>query len=194
MDVLFKYLESVGPLSPGLRECLTLTVKTRTLRKKDFLLRAGRICDHVYFIEKGLVRCFYTEEDKQVSYLFVKDEDVIIADGFCEQIPSRAGIQAIENSSVYYISHRELNAIFQLFPEFNLVGRLLMQKQRRFALDYVYNTNLKSAHDRYQYFINNFPELVNRVPWQMVASFLSMTPVWLSEIRSKLRFIKMLSL
>src|SRR5687768_2806427 len=103
MDLLFKFLESIAPISDELKEHLTLIVKSKTFRRKEFLLRAGRVCEHAFFIETGLARCFYPVEDKDISAWFVKEQEVIINNKFCRQQPSKVSIQAVEGSSVYYI-------------------------------------------------------------------------------------------
>lgn len=193
MNLLFDFLESIAPLSADLRDYLTLTTKSKAINKKQFLVKAGRVCEHVYFIEKGLVRCFYIDDDREISSWFIKEGQAIIVDSFCNQLPSHVSIQAIEDCQVYYISFRELQSVFHLFPEFNYIGRELVQKHYGSTWEYVYNTKMKKAHERYGYFITNFPDLANRIPLQFLASFLNITPVWLSKIRAKFRFIKLVS-
>ena len=118
MDLLFKFLESIAPISDELKQHLTLTVKTKTFHRKEFLLKAGRICEHIFFIERGLIRCFYPTKEENISAWFVKDQDVVLINKFCKQRPSKVSIQALEDCEVYYIHFQELQSIFQNFPEF----------------------------------------------------------------------------
>lgn len=194
MDLLFKFLESIAPISDELKRHLTLTVKSKTFRRKEFLLKAGRVCEYVFFIETGLVRCFYPTESKDISAWFVKEQGVIINNNFCRQRPSKVSIQAFEDSSVCYLHFRELQSIFQHFPDFNFIGRILLQDQHAVTWDYLDNSRTNNAHGRYSFFIDYFPELANRIPLQFLATFLGITPVWLSKLRSKLRLMKRFTL
>jgi CRP/FNR family transcriptional regulator, anaerobic regulatory protein len=193
MDLLFKFLESIAPISDELKEHLTLTTRMKCFRKKEFLLKAGRVCEHVFFIETGLVRCFYPTEQKDISAWFVKEQGVIINNNFCRQRPSSVSIQAFEDSSVYYLHFKELQYIFEQFPDFNFIARVLMQEQHAVTWDYLDNTRINNAHGRYRFFVDYYPELANRIPLQFLATFLGITPVWLSKIRARLRVLKLFS-
>jgi CRP/FNR family transcriptional regulator, anaerobic regulatory protein len=192
MDLALKYLESFAPLSPELREFLSQCIKTRTIRKKDYLLKAGRMCDNIYFIEQGLIHCNYEEKDRPVSCWFMKENDVIILDCFCNQVPSDVNLRALEDSTVYYISYRELHFIEDSFPEFNTVTRRVTVKVLGNVWNYFRQTNNKPAELKYMIFLDFFPDLVMRVPLKLIATFLNVSPEWLGKIRTKLNYIRLL--
>lgn len=68
MEKLFQLLNGIYPLSEGLTDYLLQTLKIKELSKKDYLLRAGHVCRHVCFVEKGLIRCFYFKGDNEVAH------------------------------------------------------------------------------------------------------------------------------
>ncbi|HWK05263.1 MAG TPA: Crp/Fnr family transcriptional regulator [Puia sp.] len=182
---LFKYLRTVHPLSPELRDHLDDIVKEKKLNRKDYLLKAGQISGNIYFVGQGLLRSYYHKGGKEISSCFMKEGDLCIAvESFFTQQYGQENIQAIEDCVVQYITYEELQHIYSTFSEFNYIGRVLIE---RCYLQSVQRTTamwMQKAHDRYHWFIQNFPELLQRVPAKYLASYLGITEVMLSNIKS----------
>src|SRR6202035_3157176 len=105
MDKLLAFLHSIFPLPSELREHLVQVLKNREFTRKEFLLKAGHVSRNIYFIEKGLVRSFYMLGDKDISACFMKEGDVVVSiNSFFGQQPSRESIQALEDTTVHYVS------------------------------------------------------------------------------------------
>src|SRR5438067_9646520 len=116
MKELLQYLHSIYPLSANLKQYLWDNLKEKEVSRKDYLLKAGRISNYIYFIEKGLIRCFYLKEAIEVSSWFMKEGDVIISiESFFQQKPSYESIQALEDCILYYISYAQLQFIYHNF-------------------------------------------------------------------------------
>src|SRR6202035_3567234 len=116
MDKLLAFLDSIYPLPPELREQLIRLLKTRAFARKEFLLKAGHISRNIYFIEKGLVRCFYLLGNRDISAWFMKEGDVVVSvNSFFGQVQSSESIQALEDTTVHYISYEELEALYERF-------------------------------------------------------------------------------
>ena len=132
MKLLLDYLNSIYAMSPALIEHLGNVLKYTEVPKKDYLLKAGRICENVWFIEKGLARCFYTKDDEDISSWFMKEGDVIFSvKSFYKQEPSYESIQMLEDSSLFYITYKELQYIYINFLEFNYIRGVLTEKVQR---------------------------------------------------------------
>jgi CRP-like cAMP-binding protein len=185
MEKLFLLLNSILPLSQQLTEELIFRLKSRQLGKKDFLLRAGHVCRNIYFVERGLLRCFYQKGDVEVSSWFMKEGDVIISiESFYQQRESYEWIQALEDCVLYYISFEELNAVYRSFPEFNFVGRVLTEKYYTLWAQQLYALRMQQASERYQWLLNNHPELILRVSAKYIASYLGIDETTLSRIKN----------
>lgn len=185
MEALFQLLHGIHPMSDKLQVYLLEALKYREIPKKDFILKSGQICNKVYFIQKGLIRCFYEEHGKDISSWFMKEMDVIISvDSFYGQSKSYENMQALEDCELFYITYEELQYIYNNFLEFNYIGRVLTEKYYRQVWEYVYNTRMKQAPERYAYFINTFPELLQRLNLKDIATYLSITEQTLSRIRA----------
>lgn len=186
MEELLKYLNSIHPLSDNLKEYLSKTLKPKNLAKKDFLLKAGHISRDICFINKGLLRCFYLIDDKEVSSWFMKEGDVAISvKSFFQQRESYESIQAIEQSMLHYITYDELQFVYNTFPEFNFVGRVVTSIYYSLSEDRLYAMRMQRANDRYAYLMQHHSELILRVPSKFLASYLGITEVTLSNIKSK---------
>ncbi|WP_158638412.1 Crp/Fnr family transcriptional regulator [Panacibacter ginsenosidivorans] len=185
MENLFTYLKSIHPLSAALQQHLSTVLKIKELSRKEYLLKRGRINKEICFIEKGLLRCFYLKKDKEVCSWFMKEGDVIISvESFFRQQVSNESIQALENCTLYYLTYSELQYIFHHYPEFNFVGRVLTEQYYTLSEQRLYSIRMQRASERYDYLLNNFPEIIQRVPSKYIASYLSITEETLSRIRS----------
>lgn len=192
MEALLKYLESIYPMSDGCKEKLASILKLKELPKKELLLRAGHICQHIYFIQKGLLRCYYYRNDVEICSWFMKEGDVIVSvESFFKQAVSYESIQALEDCELYYIHYKELQEIYRTFPEFNFIARVLTEKYYCLSEQRLYSLRMMRAHERYDYLLEFHPELVLRVSSKYIASYLGITPEMLSKIKSgKNHFLK----
>lgn len=184
MEVLIHFLNSIYPLSKALTEYLLKNLKTKELQKKDYLLKRGHVCNDICFIGKGLLRCYYLIEDKDVSAWFMKEGDVIVSvESFFRQTISYESIQALEDCTIHYITYNELQFIYRNFPEFNFVGRVLLEHYYTLSEQRLYAMRMQRSHDRYAYLMKYHTELILRVPSKFLASYLGITEVTLSNIK-----------
>lgn len=186
MEILLHFLSSVHQIGDELLLHLSQTVKMRTVLKGQFILKAGHISRHIHFIGQGLLRCFYIKADTEVCSWFMKEGDVIISiESFYDQKESYESIQALEDCTLYYVEYNELQYIYRNFSEFNFIGRVLTERYHKLWAQQLYGIRMQPASERYQWLLNNFPELILRVPAKFIASYLGITEVTLSNIKSK---------
>lgn len=186
MNTLLAFLNAVHPLSESLQVYLISTLKEQVICKKDFLLKAGHVSQRVCYVRSGLLRCFYTIGDEEISAWFMKEQDVIFSvESFLTQQPSIESIQALEDTVVYYINYAELQHIYRNFPEFNFIGRVLTEKYYLLSERRIQSIRMQRALDRYDYLMAHHPDLVQRVPAKYLATYLGLTEVTLSKIKSR---------
>src|SRR5438874_11523531 len=102
METILNLLNSIHPLSDPCKQNLISVLKTREVKREEHLLKAGRVCRDIWFIEKGLLRCYYSENKNQASSWFMMEGDVVTAvDSFYEQTISYEYIEALEDSLLY---------------------------------------------------------------------------------------------
>ena len=189
MEEILAYLKSIYPkLSDECLAYLRSVVQKREFKKKQFLLRAGDVCRNLYFIKKGLIRCYYLVDDREMTdWVFSEGGTVVSVKSFYDQVPSEDFVQTLEPCEVYFISFVDLEYAYHRFPEFNFVGRVLTLKYLRIWHDLVRKIRDMEGAERYEAIMTEQPELMQRVPLHVLASWFDMHPGSLSRLRSKLQ-------
>lgn len=184
MEQLFEYLSAIHPLSEGLKEALIQRLVPIALPKKSYLLRKGQVCKYISFVSKGLVRCFYLREEREISSWFMKEGDVIISvESFFKQQPSYESIQVLEDSELLSLRYEDLQQIYRDFPEFNFVGRVLTEKYYTLSEQRLYSLRMQRASERYAHLMEHYPDIIRRVPSTYISTYLGITLETLSRIK-----------
>ncbi len=181
---LFKTLEKPAPLRQEVKDLFISTIKIKNLEKNEILLKEGKICDHIYFIEKGLLRSYYHVNNEDVTSWFMKENDIIISvKSFYTRTPSYETIEPLEKPIVYSMDFTDLEKIYKLYPEFNLNGRLLTTYYYMLSEERLYFIRKQKAEDRYKFLLTKHPEIIQRAPLKYIASYLGIATETLSRIR-----------
>lgn len=187
MEDFFAMLNSLHPMSQGLKKHLSAVLKTVNIRKKNFLLLEGQVCNNICYIQKGLIRCFYNINAEEVCSWFMTEQNLIVSvESFFAQKPSYESIQALEDCTLLCLSYGELQGAYRTFPELNFIARVLTEKYYVLSEQRLYSLRKKRAAERYIFLRENFPELVQRVPSKYLSSYLSVSEETLSRIKSKI--------
>ena len=162
-------------------------LETRTFKKKEFLLEEGSICKFNYFIIKGVVRSFFITKNghEKITQFAIDNWWVTNMESFIKKTPSTQYIQAVEALTVLYISRKNLEKLYATNPKFERLFRIIAENMLIANLrknDVFLQMNSK---DRYIDFINKLPDFIQRVPQYMIASYLEITPEYLSELRKQ---------
>ena len=190
MENVFRSFEAVHPLSESLKDYLLSTVKVREVEKKGFLLKAGHVNRAIHFVDNGLLRCFYLKEDTEVCTWFMKSGDMILSiESFYLQKESYENIQALENSTLFYLDYNELQYAYRTFPEFNFIGRVYTEKYHILWAQQLFGLRMQTPVERYRWLLTHHSELVLQVPSKYLASYLGIGEVTLSRIKNSQRFI-----
>jgi CRP-like cAMP-binding protein len=155
------------------------------LNKKEFLLKEGKICESKYFIIEGLVRFFEIDHNgnENINQFGVQNWWITNLDSFINEIPSRQSIQAIENTIALKISKSNLEKLYLSIPKLERAFRIITENMLIAILRKGEVFMKKSSKERYYNLVENIPNLAQRVPQYMIASYLDITPEYLSEIR-----------
>jgi CRP-like cAMP-binding protein len=155
--------------------------------KGDLLVRPDQFVKRFYFLEKGCV-CYYTEDQSGVKVMEFFTEGEFFTDlyAYIEEIPSASYLSATEDCIVYSISKEDVQRSFDHSHDLERFGRLSMQAS--FTEMFRRNNHLRvlSNQERYLRLLQKRPDLFQRVPQYLIASYLGLTPVGLSKIRKRL--------
>jgi len=156
------------------------------LRRKQYLLQAGDVCRYESFVLKGCLRTYTVDEKGQEHVLQFAIEDWWAGDlhSFLTGAASVYNIEALEETEVLQISNESLEKLYKEVPKFERFFRIIMQNAYITLQKRVLNSMSDTAEERYLEFIKKYPHLEQRLPQHQVASYLGITPEFLSRIRS----------
>lgn len=181
---LFKLLDSFYNLNQDTKIALADSIQVKEYKSGEVILPQGDTNKHLYFLEKGLVRAFYYKDEKELtSWIFPENTLFISVYSFLTQTPSFETIEAIEDCTIFSISHSKLQELYNLHLDLNVVGRKLTEMYYIQMAERATNLRMIDSKTRYENFIENYPNLINRIPLGYVASYLGMSQETLSRIR-----------
>jgi CRP-like cAMP-binding protein len=160
----------------------------RNIRRKGYLLQEGDVCRHYYFIVSGCFKMFAVDPSGKEHNLQFSAENDWISDlhSFYGEEPSRLYIEAIEPSLVLQIQHEDLLYLFINYHKFDRNFRIITERKYINFQNRILQNISSTAEERYLSFIKQYPALLNRVPNTQIASYLGITPEFLSKIRKKI--------
>jgi len=175
------------PLSVGIKDYLRKHSYPCSFRKGKLLLKAGEICEHVYFIKKGAVRGFVKDGTKDITTWITAENEVVSSISSLDmKEPAQENMQAIENCEMLALTYSDFQDLYIKFPEFNIVARKLLQKYYQDAERRAFIARVTKAEKKYRLFLTRYGHLANRIPLKYIASFLGITLETLSRVRKKL--------
>jgi len=157
------------------------------LKRKEFLLKEGQVCRSMYFVEKGCLRMYFIDNklNEQITQFALEHWWMTDHFSFIDNKPSPYFIQTVEKSEILAINASSYEAMLSELPQMERYFRIVMQRTlaaSQLRLKYMYEM---SKEEFYQLFSTSFPEFVQRVPQYMIASYLGLTPQYVSELRKK---------
>nr|MCS3815072.1 CRP-like cAMP-binding protein [Mucilaginibacter sp. X4EP1] len=157
---------------------------------KTVLLKEGDVSHKAFFIEKGCLRAWFNNNEKDITFQFAFENEILSgAESFRKSIPSFFTIETIEPSVLHWIHKKDLDKIVEetsQIPEMkdNMLNAAFDRQYHymKHFLSFIRDT----PEQRYLNLIKESPHIVRRVPQQYIATYLGITPVSLSRIRNRL--------
>jgi CRP-like cAMP-binding protein len=159
----------------------------RSFKRGEPLTQVGQTEGYVNYLETGLVRMYYNQEGKERITAFFKEDEMFSGyESFLTQRPMTYTIEAVEDTQVWSISRRDVQAMYDAHPEMDRFGRLIAEYLFIFITDMNHSLATMSPEERYLRMIKNRAAILQRVPQYMIASYLGVTPEALSRIRKRI--------
>ena len=160
-------------------------LKVKKLLRNQFLVEQGEICNHESYVCNGFLRSFQVDEKGNDHTLHFAFEDWWITDStsFVQQIPSTRNIVAQEASILLQLDKESIEQIYKDIPKFERFWRILDQNAAIAQNQRILNAISMSGAELYQALILKYPTLEQRLPQKHIASYLGISPVFLSQIR-----------
>ncbi len=171
------------------REFFTSLLRLRSLANGEFLLREGDICKYQSFVIKGCLKTYYVDEMGLEHIIDFSIEEWWADDlySFLTQTASKSNIKAIEDTDILQIGKPDLELLYQKVPKFERFFRILFQNAYIAQKEQINLALSAPARERYLLFIKKKPYAEKRFAQKDIASYLGVTPQFLSTLRRKLR-------
>ena len=185
---LINYFKNYFPLNSKERDELFVHFTERKVKRRGFVLQQGDVCRHFTFVVSGCFKMYAVDKNgKEHNIQFAAENDWITdLASFYSEKPSQLYIEAIEPSIILQIKHPDLLSLYINYHKFDRNFRIIIE-QKFIALQNRVLQNISStAEERYQSFLEQYPHISNRLPNTQVASYLGITPEFLSKIRKDL--------
>jgi CRP-like cAMP-binding protein len=160
----------------------------RSIKRRQFILQEGDICKLNTFVVEGCFRMYFVDEKGKEHNIQFAVENWWIGDigSFHSGEASKLYIEAIENSIILQIKKQDQLELFVNHPKFNRIFRVITENALVACQRRVLQNIGSTAEERYLDFLERYPQLFNRISNVQIASYLGVTPEFLSTIRKKI--------
>lgn len=185
---LIDYFNSFLGLTEEEAADLERRFSSKKVKRRQFLLAAGDICKHYNFIVEGCFKMYKVDANAKEHNLHFAVENQWITDigSFHTEQPSQLYIEAIAPSVIMQIAKQDLIHLYEHSVKINRIFRVIVENEFVLLQQRLLQTISTPAEKRYLEFIERYPDIFNRVSNVQVASYLGITPEFLSSIRKKL--------
>lgn len=162
----------------------------KKLRRKQFLLQEGDVCNRIAFVEKGALYSYSIDNKGNQRVIQFAFEGWWIADlySYLTREPSNLNIEVLEECELLLIEAIQHEKLMKELPAYNTYTRIVYQDAYVALQRRIEGTIGLTAEEKYIRFMNNYATIVNRVPQHLIASYLGISPETLSRIRKQLVF------
>ncbi|MDX2281607.1 MAG: Crp/Fnr family transcriptional regulator [Saprospiraceae bacterium] len=181
------FINAINPLSEEVLEEVLQHFQAMEYPKNYVLLRQGKVCSHLWFLTKGAVRYFYSDEEgKDHNVWFSMDRDILTdTPSFLHEKPAEASIQLLEDCTLWAIERKSIDALLLKHHSFALwYIKLFEQFYVNQIEDRIVDLQFLTARQRYEKLLIQFPDIGQRISLGHIASYLNITQETLSRIRA----------
>ncbi|MDI3321792.1 Crp/Fnr family transcriptional regulator [Pinibacter soli] len=185
---LFHYLRRFDNISPEQLDIIQSYLEVRTFDKKQIVVNKGEVDNHFNIVIKGLVRKYFSLGKKEITLQLATEGHFIHSEiSFIQRTPSDMIVETLEPTILVSISHDSMNSLLDTHPQFEHLARLLIsdmyiKKNKRY-----YSQSLISTRERFLEYLQNHPDMLQRVPQKYLASYLNIKPETFSRLKHLLK-------
>ena len=187
LAVAYQNIARVIDLQAEEKEIFASLVETVSVNRKKFLLTEGQICKYEYFVLSGCLRSFYMDKNliEHTTMFAIEGWWTGNLKSFVKNEPSEFNIEALVNCKLIQLNKEKLEILYSRVPKFERYFRILLQNRLLATQDRVNSHLSVGASEKYEQFRKQYPTIEQGVPLKYIASYLGITPTYLSRIRRK---------
>lgn len=187
-DTLLSHIQNKVDISEEQKTELQSFFMLKKLRKKQYLLQEGDVCKYLSFVSKGLLKSYFLDEKGSEHINMFAFEGWWISDfnSFINQEKAVLNIDAIEETELLMITQEDYENLMLKIPVMDRYFRILYQNSL-VTKDYrLIVSNSFTAEEKYTQFAQKNPDIIQRIPHNLIASYLGLAPETVSRIRKKI--------
>lgn len=187
-EALIDFFNNYLPLNQEEIALILKKITHRNIKRRQMVLQEGFVCKHYFFVVKGCFKMYGIDnKGNEHNIQFAAEGDWIMDIGsFHTQKPSQLFIEAIEPSEVFQIEQQDLYFLYLNIPKLDRIFKVIVENKFVELQNRVLQTFSSTAEERYLDFLERYVDLASRLPNTQIASYLGITPEFLSKIRRDL--------
>lgn len=182
----FKYLKDKFPINDDELEMFRQVCSVKKLRRRQYLLQEGDVWNKNAFVSKGVLRTYRVDEKGVEHIIQFSIENWWAGDrqSYHTGLPSTFNIEALEDSEIVLIPKADFDRLQVEIPKFGEFTRVLLERSFIASQNRIHASISYTAEEKYADFIKTYPDITNRIPQHMIASYLGISPETISRIRN----------
>jgi len=189
LQPLIEHFKNYIPLDEEEKKLFEGRVTERNIKRRQMILQEGFVCKHYSFVVKGCFRMYGVDaKGAEHNIQFAAENDWIADIGsFHTGKPSKLFIEAVEPSLILQIEKQDLYFLYRSVPKLDRIFKVIVENKFVELQNHVLQNISSTAQERYVNFLEQYPQLALRLPNTQIASYIGITPEFLSKIRSELK-------
>ncbi|MDQ5929336.1 MAG: hypothetical protein QG594_1115 [Bacteroidota bacterium] len=177
------FIDKLGLESHHLEKFINLT-RTKTLKKKEFLIQEGAVCEFIGVVVSGKLRSYVQNNDKEFNNDFFLQNSLVTAyTSYLTQNPTNCNIEALSHTEIVYITNEQFNALIEEDVHFLKLAKYISDvffiKKCKRETSFLKN----SATERFELLCKTYPRIEQEISQYHIASYLGIKPESLSRIK-----------
>lgn len=175
-------------LSEVEKEKLIAIIRTTKIKKRQFIDQPGYVCKYRNYVVKGAFRSYFIDSDGKEHTVQIAIEDWFVSDfySYITQTPATLFVEALEDSTIFQMTYEDIEGLCKEIHGLSEYFRVSTEKAFAFSRKRALSNLSMTAEEKYLELLERYPNIVRRVPQKVIASYLGMTPEFMSKIRKNL--------
>lgn len=191
MDKYNNILQNIAryvSLSDEEKKKLTAIIRTTKIKKRQFIDQPGYVCKYRNYVVKGAFRSYFIDNDGKEHTVQIAIEDWFVSDfySYITQTPATLYVEALEDSTILQMTYEDIEGLCKEMHSLSEYFRISTEKAFAFSRKRALSNLSMTAEEKYLELLERYPNIVKRVPQKVIASYLGMTPEFMSKIRKNL--------
>ena len=186
IDNLLNYCSKFIHLTALDKEAMELNFRSIKIKRKDYLLKEGMVCDFVAFLNSGVIRHFHIKDGNEITCdITLHDNFITDFKSLTQNIPTNYYFQILKDAELFIIKKNDLFRLYTENRNIESFGRIMAEQVAQRTIDIAMSLSSEKPQERVEKLIKQRPDLIQEVPQRYLANLLGISPESLSRIRAR---------